>query len=196
MILILDNYDSFTYNLVQQVEGFGYETKVRLNDACTLEELIALKPEKLIISPGPKTPADAGICIEAFRHFESRIPVLGVCLGHQVIAASHGVGLQKASEPFHGSIEPIATQQSVLYAGLSERIEVARYHSLVIKSVPETYKQTGTDILGEIMSIEHETLPVFGVQYHPESFMTKVGDRIVRNFLELPSTEQYLVEHA
>jgi len=187
MILIIDNYDSFTYNLVQQVGRLGYATEVRLNDTCTLDELIALKPERLIISPGPKTPKESGISVAAFRYFETRIPILGVCLGHQVIAASHGIGLHRAKAPFHGSIERIKIHPSVLYKGMHTSIAVARYHSLVIDAVPNNYRQTGSDSSQEIMSIEHQTLPVFGVQYHPESFMTELGDSIMSNFLSISS---------
>ena len=187
MILVIDNYDSFTYNLVQQIEGLGYKTAVWLNDQCDLEMIEALNPERIILSPGPKTPLDAGICMSLIEHFQDRLPILGVCLGHQAIGMVHGAELGPSNTPFHGSTVSLTLHDSWLFDGLPKQIKVARYHSLALQNIPESFRITATDSTGEIMAIEHEQLPLFGVQFHPESFMTEQGDHLIQQFCRYPT---------
>jgi anthranilate synthase/aminodeoxychorismate synthase-like glutamine amidotransferase len=185
VILLIDNYDSFTYNLVQQVESLGKEVLVRAHDKITLDEIAEMKPEKIILSPGPKDPASSGICIPAIEQFHKEIPILGVCLGHQCIGVYFGVNIVAAKQIMHGKVSRLNHKEEALFAGLTDRMKVARYHSLAIEELPENFKLTAWTNDGEIMAIQHETLPIFGVQFHPESFMSPEGDKLMSNFLKL-----------
>ena len=185
MILVIDNYDSFTYNLVQQIEKLGYPTTVWLNDECTLNMIDELAPEKIVLSPGPKTPLEAGICMDVIRQYQNDVPILGVCLGHQAIGMVYGASIGPSQSPFHGTTETIATRDSRLFANLPASFAVARYHSLVLQDLPGDLMITATDELGEIMALEHLELPLFGVQFHPESIGTREGRKMLRNFLGL-----------
>ncbi len=182
MILVIDNYDSFTYNLVQQIEGLGNKTTVWLNDRCDMAMVAGLNPDRIVISPGPKTPAEAGICLDLIAHYETRLPILGVCLGHQAIAMHFGADLGPSKSPFHGSTVSIDTQESILFQNLPRQFSVARYHSLALKNLPDCLKLTAVDPEGEIMAFEHRHRPLFGIQFHPESFMTHYGNEIIRQF--------------
>jgi anthranilate synthase/aminodeoxychorismate synthase-like glutamine amidotransferase len=185
LILLVDNYDSFTYNLVQQVSRLGGHVKVIMNDELSLDTIIDQQPEKLIISPGPGRPDDSGICIDLIQHFHKEIPILGICLGHQCLAQAFGSRIISARQLMFGKTTPIIKSNSRLFQGLPNRFDVARYHSLVIDTCPPGFVESSRDEKGDIMSIEHETLPLFGLQFHPESFlMTKAGDRMISNFLE------------
>ena len=185
MIYLIDNYDSFSYNLYQLLGSVRPDIQVIRNDACTVETLAAQNPEALILSPGPGRPADAGICIDAIRHFSGICPILGVCLGHQAICEAFGGTITYAKQLFHGKTSEIRTAPgSLLFAGLPETIRVARYHSLAVQesSLPPVLRVTAHAEDGEIMAVEHRTLPIFGVQFHPESVMTPDGAQIIQNF--------------
>jgi anthranilate synthase/aminodeoxychorismate synthase-like glutamine amidotransferase len=186
MILVIDNYDSFTYNLVQQIEGLGFRTTVWLNDQCDLSRIQALKPERIVLSPGPKTPNEAGVCLEVIEAYKDRCPILGVCLGHQALGMAFGASLGPSKDPFHGSQVMIETEPSVLFQNLPRQIKVARYHSLALQSAPDMFRITARDEHDEIMAIEHKEQPLFGVQFHPESFMSDSGNEIVRQFCQYP----------
>ena len=193
MLLMIDNYDSFTYNLVQYFGELGEEVRVFRNDQIDLQGIAALRPKYLVLSPGPCSPAEAGICIEAIRHFQGQLPILGVCLGHQSIGAALGGKIVRAKVQMHGKTSVIRTDQRGVYAGLPQQFTVNRYHSLVIErdSLPAELEVSATaDDDGEIMGVRHRELaatrtPLEGVQFHPESIMTPVGKRLLRNFLEL-----------
>ncbi len=186
MILLIDNYDSFTYNLYQQVSSFGQEVIVEKNDGLSLDTIAALKPERIILSPGPKTPADSGICIPIIKRFSEILPILGICLGHQCLAVAYGQSVIPAQRLVYGKTTTITTIGSRIMADLDTSFEVARYHSLVIDDAPGGFLATSHDATGDIMSIEHERLPLFGLQFHPESFlMMNTGNRIIQKFLEL-----------
>lgn len=183
MILIIDNYDSFTYNLVQQVESLGYTTLVRKNDEMTIDEITALQPNGIIISPGPGNPSGAGISNEVIRQFYSSIPLLGVCLGHQCLGTIFGAKITHAKTIMHGKTSPIHHNNDQLFKGIPEAFTAARYHSLAITDIapPLTVIATAED--GEIMAIRHTDYPVFGIQFHPESFLAEHGNTIMENFL-------------
>lgn len=188
MIVLIDNYDSFSYNLYQLVGGVETNIKVIRNDEYTVEEVEAMNPEALIISPGPGRPADAGICIEAVRRFAGRIPILGVCLGHQAICEAFGGVVTYAKELMHGKRKEIAQQgRNRLFAGMPETFPAARYHSLSAdeKQLPDTLRVTARSEDGEVMAVEHADYPVFGVQFHPESVMTPDGRKMIENFMEV-----------
>lgn len=186
MILLIDNYDSFTYNLYQQVSSLGGEVQVIKNDELDIEQVHHLNPEKIILSPGPKTPADSGICIPLIQDFHATTPILGICLGHQCIATAFGQKVIPAQELIFGKTKPIYQNKSRIMAKLPATFEVARYHSLVIDDSPTDFFISSRDGSGDIMSIEHETLPLFGLQFHPESFLMQPnGDKIIKNFLDL-----------
>ncbi len=186
MILLIDNYDSFTYNLYQQVSRFGQKAVVQKNDFLTIDSIATLKPERIILGPGPRTPADSGICIPIIKEFSDSIPILGICLGHQCLAVANGKSVVQAHRLVYGKTTTITTDGSRIMAGLDTSFEVARYHSLVIDDVPPGFQATSHDATGDIMSMEHERLPIFGLQFHPESFlMMSTGNRIIENFLEL-----------
>jgi len=188
MILVIDNYDSFTYNLVQYLGELGAEVEVVRNDEKTVEELVALRPERVVISPGPCTPSEAGVSVEAVRAFAGRVPLLGVCLGHQSIGQAFGGRIVRAKRLMHGKTSPIRHNGEDLFENLSNPFEATRYHSLVIEreSLPECLKITAVaDDDGEIMGIRHRELPLWGVQFHPESILTAEGKALLRNFLRI-----------
>lgn len=186
MILLLDNYDSFVWNLARYVRELGREPLVRRNDAITLEEIAALAPTHIIISPGPCTPSEAGISVATIRRFGSAVPVLGVCLGHQAIGAAYGARVVRAGRPMHGKTSEVSHDGTGLFAGLPNPFTATRYHSLVLEgaSLPEELQVIGTAEDGEIMGVRHRDHPVVGTQFHPESVLTEVGHRIVGRFLD------------
>jgi anthranilate synthase/aminodeoxychorismate synthase-like glutamine amidotransferase len=185
MILLIDNYDSFVYNLARYVAELGEEAVVRRNDAITLDEIPRLQPSHIIISPGPCSPAEAGISTELIQRFGGTIPILGVCLGHQCIGAAYGGEIVRAKRPMHGKTSRIHHQGEGIFAGLPSPFLATRYHSLVIapESVPPELRVTATAEDGEIMAIAHATHPVVGVQFHPESVLTEHGYRMLDQFL-------------
>ena len=188
MIILIDNYDSFSYNLYQLMGSLEPDIKVVRNDDYTPGELEQMQPEALILSPGPGKPADAGICIPAIRYFAGKIPILGVCLGHQSICEAFGGTVSYAKELMHGKQKEIRkTGESRLFGGLPETFLAARYHSLVAieDTLPKELKITAKSDDGEVMAVEHETYPVFGVQFHPESVMTPDGRKMIENFMEV-----------
>ena len=191
MILLIDNYDSFVYNLARYVRELGEVPLVRRHDAVTVDEIGALGPSHIIISPGPCTPAEAGISTEVVRQLGDRIPVLGVCLGHQCIGAAYGAEIVRAGRPMHGKPSRIHHQAQGLFAGLPSPFTATRYHSLVIApaSVPPELKVTATAEDGEIMAVQHASNPVYGVQFHPESVLSEQGYRLLDHFLHgIPPT--------
>jgi len=191
MILLIDNYDSFVYNLARYVRELGEVPLVRRHDAVTVDEIGALAPSHIIISPGPCTPAEAGISTEVVRQLGGRIPVLGVCLGHQCIGAAYGAEIVRAGRPMHGKPSRIHHQAQGLFTGLPTPFTATRYHSLVIApaSVPPDLKVTATSEDGEIMAVQHASDPVYGVQFHPESVLSEQGYRLLDHFLHgIPAT--------
>ncbi len=187
MILVLDNYDSFTYNLVQYCGELGADLRVVRNDRITLAEIEALAPERIIISPGPCTPSEAGISSEVIKTFGPRLPVLGVCLGHQCIGEVYGGQVVRADRLMHGKTSPIIHRGQGVFKDLPSPFEATRYHSLIVKrdTLPDVLEITAETAEGEIMGLQHKTLPVHGVQFHPESILTAEGKRLLKNFLEL-----------
>jgi anthranilate synthase component II len=185
-LLIVDNYDSFTYNIVQYFGELGAEVEVFRNDEITIDAIAARRPDRLVISPGPCSPAEAGISVAAIRHFAGKLPILGVCLGHQAIGAALGGKIVRAQQLMHGKTSEITTTQEGVFAGLPERFTVNRYHSLAIEreSCPGELKVTAWTPDGEIMGVRHKTLAVQGVQFHPESILTEHGHAMLKNFLE------------
>lgn len=185
MLLLIDNYDSFTYNLVQYFRILGQEVCVFRNDAISIGKIAELAPDYLVISPGPGIPKDAGITTEAVKHFAGKIPILGVCLGHQAIAYIYGGKVQRALLPMHGKSSLISHSENGLFDKLKSPIEVGRYHSLIVdeNSIPECLEITARTIDGEIMALEHKNMPVAGIQFHPESVLTPLGLKILSNFL-------------
>jgi len=185
MILMIDNFDSFTYNLVQYLQGLQEEVAVYRNDAITCEQIEALNPTCIVISPGPKTPSEAGVSLEAIRVFSGRIPILGVCLGHQAIGQSFGAHVVRALAPVHGKVHAIDHSNRGVFQGLNNPLKVTRYHSLVLEreSLPDCLEITAWTAEGEIMGIRHKTLPVEGVQFHPEAILTEMGMALLQNFL-------------
>jgi anthranilate synthase component II len=189
-LLMIDNYDSFTYNLVQYLGELGAEVDVRRNDAITLDEVAALRPDGVVISPGPCTPREAGISVPLIGRFAGEIPILGVCLGHQAIAAAFGGPIVRARRIMHGKTSPIHHDGRGLFAGVALPFEATRYHSLVIdpRALPPVLERAAWTADDEIMGVRHRTLFVEGVQFHPESILTLEGKRILANFLaRLPS---------
>jgi len=186
MIVIIDNYDSFTYNIVQTIGGLGAQIEVFRNDKVDIETIAALKPDRLLISPGPCTPAKAGISVEAIRYFSDKIPVLGVCLGHQSIGEAFGGETIRAARLMHGKTSPISHDGLGVFSGLANPFEAMRYHSLVVskETLPGCLMVTASSDQGELMGIRHRTLPIEGVQFHPESIMTPVGIDLLKNFLD------------
>lgn len=186
MTLVIDNYDSFTYNLVQYLGELGSKVTVFRNDATTVDAILELSPERIVISPGPCTPNEAGICLELVERLGGSIPILGVCLGHQVIGQAYGGEIVPAKRLMHGKVSMISHDGHVIFKGLRNPFTAARYHSLVINpgKVPACLRVTATSEDGEIMGIRHRDLPVWGVQFHPESILTEEGKKIIRNFLE------------
>ena len=187
MILVIDNYDSFTYNLVQYFGELGQEVMVKRNDEITVPESEALAPEKLCVSPGPCTPNEAGISCDVIKHFGGRIPLLGVCLGHQCIGQVYGGEVVRAGRLMHGKISPIHHRGKNIFANLPNPFDATRYHSLLVRreSLPACLTITAETAEGEIMGLAHRDLPVYGVQFHPESILTTEGKKLLRNFLDL-----------
>ena len=187
MLLVIDNYDSFTYNLVQYFGELGADPVVKRNDAITPEEVEKLRPERIVISPGPGTPADAGVSMEVIRRLGKTTPILGVCLGHQCIAEVYGGKVVRADRLMHGKTSPIRHEGSGVFAGLPNPFEATRYHSLLVEksSVPACLRITADTAEGEIMGLQHRELPVHGVQFHPESILSREGKDLLRNFLAL-----------
>ncbi len=186
MILLIDNYDSFTYNLYQQVSRLGGQVRVVKNDALSMDQIRAAKPEKLILSPGPRTPAHSGVCIPVIQAFYQTIPILGICLGHQCLAVAFGQHIQAARQLVFGKTTPVTHTGSSLMSGVPQIFQAARYHSLVINAVPDGFSATSQDDRGDIMSMEHTSLPLYGLQFHPESFlMEPTGDQMIANFLDI-----------
>ena len=187
MLLLLDNYDSFTYNLYQYLSELGAEVEVHRNDEISVEQCLEMAPERVVISPGPCTPAEAGISIELVRTFAGRTPLLGVCLGHQCIGEAFGGRTGSAGEIMHGKTSMISHDGRGVFEGLPEPFEAIRYHSLAIEpdSVPDELEVTARSESGVIMGVRHRSLAVEGVQFHPESIVTKVGHDLLRNFLRM-----------
>ncbi|EDQ02001.1 anthranilate synthase component II [Shewanella benthica] len=189
MLLMIDNYDSFTFNLVQYFQQLGQEILVKRNDEITLEEIEALKPAYLVISPGPCTPNEAGISLAAIEHFSGKLPILGVCLGHQAIAQVFGAKIIRAQRVMHGKTSQINHTDTRLFASLNDPLTVTRYHSLIVETIPEDFILDAwfdDPVHGrEIMAISHKILPLFGVQFHPESVLTEQGLELLQNFLDL-----------
>lgn len=189
MLLLIDNYDSFTYNLFQYLSELGAEIEVVRNDKATIAELAAMNPERVVVSPGPSTPDNAGISVDVIKHFAGKIPVLGVCLGHQCIAQAFGGVVKGAGEIRHGKTSPINHTGQGVFASLPQPFEAVRYHSLAIEqeTVPDVFEVTASTENGIIMGIRHKELDVEGVQFHPESIMTESGKDLLQNFLDKPS---------
>jgi anthranilate synthase/aminodeoxychorismate synthase-like glutamine amidotransferase len=196
MVFVLDNYDSFTYNLVQYLGELGAEVEVRRNDELTVEEVEALKPDRILLSPGPCTPSEAGILVPLIRHFAGhmagKVPILGVCLGHQAIGEAFGGDVVRASHLMHGKTSPIVHDGKGVFAGLESPLTCTRYHSLIVaeETLPaelmvsaRTASADGKSTI--IMGLRHRTLPIEGVQFHPESVLTEGGHQMIRNFLEM-----------
>jgi anthranilate synthase component 2 len=187
MLLMLDNYDSFTYNIVQYFGQLGEDVQVHRNDRITLEEIEALRPARLVVSPGPCSPEEAGISVSAIRHFAGKLPILGVCLGHQAIGAAFGGNVVRSVSLMHGKTSPIHHDERELFVGLPNPFQATRYHSLVVErsSLPECLEVTAWVENGEIMGMRHRELPVWGVQFHPESILTEGGMDLLANFLRI-----------
>ncbi len=186
MLLMIDNYDSFTYNLVQYFGELGAKVKVYRNDEITLEQIAALKPDQLVISPGPCSPAEAGISVAAIKEFAGKLPILGVCLGHQSIGAAFGGRIVHARQLMHGKTSPVHHKDVGVFHGLPNPLTCTRYHSLAIEreTLPDCLEITAWTDDGEIMGVRHKTLDVEGVQFHPESILTERGHDLLRNFLD------------
>jgi len=191
-LLMIDNYDSFTYNLVQYFGELGQDVRVFRNDEITVEGIAALRPDRLVLSPGPCSPAEAGICVEAIRHFTGKLPLLGVCLGHQAMGAALGGQVVRARVQMHGKASTIRTDGQGIFRDLPEQFSVIRYHSLAIArdSLPAELEVTATSEDGEIMGVRHKALagtatPLEGVQFHPESILSEHGHAMLRNFLDM-----------
>lgn len=187
MLLMIDNYDSFTYNLVQYFGELGQDVRVYRNDKITIEDMEALRPQQLVVSPGPCTPNEAGISVDAIRHFSGRLPVLGVCLGHQSLAVAFGGEVVRADRLMHGKTSMIHHDGKTVFRDLPNPFEATRYHSLLVNraTVPECLEVSAETAEGEIMGLRHRTLGVEGVQFHPESILTAAGKDLLRNFLKL-----------
>lgn len=187
MIVIIDNYDSFTYNLVQYLGELGAEMEVHRNDRITVEEIAARRPSHVVISPGPCTPNEAGISVDVVKRLAGRMPILGVCLGHQSIGAAFGGDVVRAPRLMHGKTSMIRHDGRTVYSGLANPFEATRYHSLIVKreTLPKELEISAETDQGEIMGLRHRTLPVEGVQFHPESILTRVGKDLLKNFLAL-----------
>lgn len=187
MILLIDNYDSFTYNLVQYLGELGAEVLVKRNDAIDCRGIARLKPEKIVISPGPGTPKEAGISVELIRHFAGKIPILGVCLGHQAIGCAFGGDIVRAPKIMHGKTSEIEHDSRTVFSGLPNPFTATRYHSLIIdpNTLPRELEVSARTKDGVIMGVRHKEYPLEGVQFHPESILTHVGKDLLRNFLTL-----------
>lgn len=187
MVFVLDNYDSFTYNLVQYMGELGAEMEVRRNDELTVDEVEALEPQRILLSPGPCTPQEAGISIELVRRFAGRVPILGVCLGHQAIGAAFGGDVVRAPKLMHGKTSEVEHDGETIFTGIASPMICTRYHSLIVaeKNLPEELEISARAADGTIMGLRHRKYAVEGVQFHPESVLTADGKRLIRNYLEL-----------
>jgi anthranilate synthase/aminodeoxychorismate synthase-like glutamine amidotransferase len=187
MLLIIDNYDSFTYNLVQYFGELRAEMVIRRNDAITADEVEELRPEKIVISPGPGTPDQAGVSNELIARFGEKVPILGVCLGHQCIGHVYGGEVVRADKLMHGKTSPVFHDGRGLFAGLPNPMDATRYHSLIVKraTLPKTLRVTAESSDQEIMAVQHTSHPVYGVQFHPESILTREGKQLLQNFLNI-----------
>ena len=197
MFLVIDNYDSFVHNLARYFEIAGVKTKVVRNDEITIKDITDLNPDAIVLSPGPCTPLDAGICIEVVKKFGKDIPVLGVCLGHQAIGEAYGAQTLRAQTPVHGKATKIKHEKSGLFKSLPSPMSVGRYHSLIIKPDKKSpLAITAKTDDGEIMAIRHKTHPVYGVQFHPESVLTEHGQDLVQNFVDLANKHNKIKQKA
>lgn len=187
MILVIDNYDSFTFNLVQYIQTTGRQVVVKRNDEITIEEINKMKPDAMLISPGPGNPDTSGICLDIVKEFYQTIPMLGVCLGHQIIAQAFGGKIIKAARPLHGKVEKIEHDQKHLFQGIHSPSKVTRYHSLIVEeaSLPECIEVSAKTKNGEIMGLRHKQFNVQGVQFHPEAILTENGLQMIQNFFTL-----------
>ena len=187
MILLLDNYDSFTYNLAQYLGQMGQDLEIRRNDQVTLDEIQDMRPERIVISPGPCTPKEAGISVPLIQRFAGEIPILGVCLGHQAIGAAFGGNVIRAQKIMHGKTSEIQHDGKTIFRGLPQEFVATRYHSLIVerKSLPRTLEISAETSDGTIMGLRHRKLRVEGVQFHPESILTSAGFRLLENFLDI-----------
>jgi anthranilate synthase/aminodeoxychorismate synthase-like glutamine amidotransferase len=187
MVFVLDNYDSFTYNLVQYMGELGAEMTIRRNDELTVEEVEALQPERILLSPGPCTPQEAGISIDLIRRFAGKTPILGVCLGHQAIGAAFGGDVVRAPKLMHGKTSEVQHDGKTIFSGIATPMTCTRYHSLIVseKNLPKDLEVSARTADGTIMGLRHRKYPVEGVQFHPESVLTDDGKRLIQNFLEL-----------
>lgn len=187
MLLMIDNYDSFTYNLVQYFGELGEDVRVFRNNKITIEQIESLKPSRIVISPGPCTPMEAGISVEAIRHFGGRLPLLGVCLGHQSLAVAFGGDVVRAERLMHGKTSKIRHDGKTIFQGLPNLFDATRYHSLIVKrdTLPSCFEISAETDEGEIMGLRHRSLGIEGVQFHPESILTTAGKDLLRNFLKL-----------
>ncbi|MBH0199741.1 MAG: aminodeoxychorismate/anthranilate synthase component II [Nitrospira sp.] len=187
MLLVIDNYDSFTYNLVQYFGELGEEVQVYRNDTITPEEIEALRPDRIVISPGPCTPNEAGISVETIRRFGGKVPILGVCLGHQSLAVAYGGEVVRAPRLMHGKTSQIKHDGRTIFRSLPNPFEATRYHSLIVNrtNLPDCFEISAETAEGEIMGLRHKTLGAEGVQFHPESILTAAGKDLLRNFLKL-----------
>ena len=187
MILMIDNYDSFTYNLVQYLGQLGAEVLVRRNDKIDLSEIEALKPTAIFLSPGPCTPREAGVTVAAIKHFSGRLPILGVCLGHQAIGYAFGAAVIRADRVMHGKTSEIINDGRTIFQGLPNPFKAGRYHSLIIdrQTLPPEFEISASTQEGEIMGIRHQKYLLEGIQFHPESILTPQGKRLIKNFLDL-----------
>jgi len=185
MILLIDNYDSFTYNLYQYIGTFEPDIKVVRNDKITIDEIRELAPERIVLSPGPKSPKEAGICMDVVKEFYDKIPIMGICLGHQSIAAAFGATVSYAKEILHGKQSLITHCKEGVFSGIDSPINIARYHSLAVMedTLPDCLMVTAKTKDGQIMAIRHKEYPVVGIQFHPESIYTDHGKRIIENFV-------------
>lgn len=186
MILMIDNYDSFVYNLVQYIGELDEEVYIKRNDEISIEEITKMNPEIIILSPGPCSPKEAGICIDVVKHFKGKIPILGICLGHQTIGHVFGGNITKAIRPVHGKVESITHNNKGVFENLKNPLKVTRYHSLVIENnnLPENLEITALTNEGEIMGIRHKKYHIEGVQFHPEAILSEMGHDILRNFIK------------
>lgn len=186
MILMIDNYDSFTYNLIQYLSVLGETVVVKRNDAITLDEIRTMNPSIIVLSPGPCSPTEAGICLDVVECFKGKIPILGICLGHQTIAQAFGGKVVKAIEPVHGKVHPIKHQNKGVFTQLNNPLNVTRYHSLVVEkeSLPDCFEITAETDQGEIMGLKHKSYLIEGVQFHPEAILSEMGLELLENFLK------------